>query len=401
MIRLNLATKPGLQRPEKKGAENVAELITPQTTAPAQPAPPGEAISSTQEMPKIDDELFAAVEKNLEMLEQAEEEEFIPRHISVAQTPEEKAEEEKKEQQIETLLKRPTRRKIFTALRYIIILAVLGGGGYFGYWKFFNVPAPKIVIPSEMEEPVPTSPPSDSIPTGLVPEQSFVSSESAPPVAEQPQAVPQVISQPTTSQIDDNYARQIMMSENALLQVVQVLTNLPRGIRLQYLKCKDQKISFIIYVNTNDEAVRLKSALTAVPGQLSPEIFYIEQVATQTPNIQVMAIFKIRPPDVTQVKRYQYLNDVQLTQTLWSTGRRSQINQKPLLISDPDVLKIRRGELSGNGTLTACTNLLRSYAQNSINYGIDQVMFQAPANLPPGELALNFTFSGIIYPQKI
>ena len=401
MIRLNLATKPGLQRPEKKGAENVAELITPQTTAPAQPAPPGEAISSTQEMPKIDDELFAAVEKNLEMLEQAEEEEFIPRHISVAQTPEEKAEEEKKEQQIETLLKRPTRRKIFTALRYIIILAVLGGGGYFGYWKFFNVPAPKIVIPSEMEEPVPTSPPSDSIPTGLVPEQSFVSSESAPPVAEQPQAVPQVISQPTTSQIDDNYARQIMMSENALLQVVQVLTNLPRGIRLQYLKCKDQKISFIIYVNTNDEAVRLKSALTAVPGQLSPEIFYIEQVATPAPNIQVMAIFKIRPPDITQVKRYQYLNDIQLTQTLWSAGRRSQINQNPLLISDADVLKIRRGELSGNGTLTACTNLLRSYAQNSVNYGIDQVMFQAPDNLPPGELALNFTFSGIIYPQKI
>lgn len=425
MIKINLATKPGLQdESENKltpGSHNDIFTLSPSAAPPSPSVPPapvndqlpeGPHDEMPLEMPDFNDDIFKSVEANLQMLEQAEAEEFVPRHVSL---PPEKLEEVDKEKAIENLTQRPIRRRLVKLFSYLIVFAIIGYGGYWAYNKYLKTPMPAIVIPAETqdafpveEQPVAVEPspvitetpapeygqPVNQSPAANVPEvrQPVQQPVTQRPVAHQP------VAQQIINQVEEIYIRQILTGTGRSQILAQVIGAIPASYRLQYLKMKSEKISFLIYVNSEEEARRIKTAVENIPGLFPPDVFYIERMASvAAPSVQIMAILKLRNQISVPMRNIRFQNDVELSQTLWAIGKRNQVTLSPLSITEPPGSQPRLAEISGSASLSGFSSLLRDLLALDLNLSIEQI------SLSPGRDygSIDFSLNSVLFPQKM
>lgn len=415
MIKINLATKPGLQ--DETGGKTVAgspneifAVIPPATEAPEPVITQiGTEVQDDQPvaMPALDDDMFASIEANLEMMEQAEAEEFVPRHISL---PPEKLEEEEKEEKIEELTKKPGRRRLKNALIYGLTVIIIGGGGYWAYLKYFKTPTPTSSAQTDFEKPEVATGQAESVPAQPVQTPAEVqpvetvqpiyqSEINATPSTTQP--VPSTITQPQMSQVEEVYVSQILNGATRCQTLAQVVGSIPINHRLQYLKLKTDKISFLVYVGSEEEAQRLKASIQNLPAILSTEVFYIERMpGVAAPAVQIMAILKLRNnPSAMRSIRFQ--NDIALSQVLWSAGKRNGLNMQPLSIAEPPANKPRLAEFRGNCTATGIANLLQDLSAIDLNLSIEQVSLSPGSNVTGNSTTIDFVINSVIFPQKM
>jgi len=414
MININLATKPGLQdetgSKPAPGNPNEIFAVIPPTTEASEPAI-AQISSEIQEsqpiaMPALDDDMFASIEANLEMMEQAEAEEFVPRHISL---PPEKLEEEKKAEKIEELTKQPGRRRLKKVLIYGLIVIVIGGGSYWTYLKYFKTLTPTNSVSTDFEKPEVATEQAESVPVQPIPAPAEMQPlETVQPIYQSeinavPSAtpVPSTITQPQPSQVEDVYVSQILSGAIRCQTLAQVVGSLPVNHRLQYLKLKTDKVSFLVYVGSEEEAQRLKAGIQNLPGILSTEVFYIERMAGgAAPAVQIMAILKLRNHP-SGIRSIRFQNDVALSQVLWSAGKRNGLNMQPLNIAEPPAPKPRLSEFRGNGSANGIANLLQELSATDLNLSIEQVSLSPGYDQAGNSAAIDFTINSIIYPQKM
>jgi len=403
MLKINLATKPGLQDETKDKSipaipnelfESLPPSPEPVISVPDQS---GKAALKSEltalATPKED--MFASVESNLEMLEQAEAEEFVPRHVSL---PPEKRAETEQEERIEALTKIPRKRRLRKILGVGLGLIVVAVVGYWAYVNFLKAP----VQPDEYEKPQPVT--EEMVPSAPATTPSEIPPvETVEPVYQTPAAplTYQSVGQPALSQVEEVYASQIMAGARYSLSAAQVLGLFPSGTRVQYLKLKSGKISFLIYVAEEAEGQRIKTGIGNLPGIQASEVFYIERMPTvAAPNVQIMAILKLRLDSGTP-RSIRFQNDVNLSQVLWSIGKRNNLNLQPLGIAEPPAAKPRLAEIRGDGGVNSIANFLQELANIDLNLGIEQVSLTPASDATGYSGFFNFTINSVIYPQKM
>jgi hypothetical protein len=409
MIKINLATKPGLKdedvRKAISGSTNDIFAVAPseEMTIPAGDA----AINETQpeqqiEIPSLDNDMFASVEANLDRLEQTEAEEFVPRHVSLP--PEKRKEEEKNE----GLAKRPWHHRLLRALTYLILGMVIVGGGYWAYNRFLK-PAPEVTAVNQdynntklnegvIEQVAPQSAPT---PAEISPTENIqpIYQTSPEAGASSGQLVPPMTVQP--SQVEDVYLAQILNSSAYCQTLSQVLDLFPTTYRLQYLKMKNDKISCLIYVGSEEEAQRIKYGVQNLAGISNLEVFYFERTAgIAAPNVQIMAILKLRS-DSSIARSIYFQNDVGLAQVLWAIGKPNNLSMQPLSINEPPSAKPRLAEIRGYGSIKSISNLLRELANTNLNLSFEQISLNPGNDGTRNAGVLDFSINSVIYPQKM
>jgi 16S rRNA (guanine(966)-N(2))-methyltransferase RsmD len=230
------------------------------------------------------------------------------------------------------------------------------------------------VQPDEYEKPQPVT--EEMVPSAPATTPSEIPPvETVEPVYQTPAAplTYQSVGQPALSQVEEVYASQIMAGARYSLSAAQVLGLFPSGTRVQYLKLKSGKISFLIYVAEEAEGQRIKTGIGNLPGIQASEVFYIERMPTvAAPNVQIMAILKLRLDSGTP-RSIRFQNDVNLSQVLWSIGKRNNLNLQPLGIAEPPAAKPRLAEIRGDGGVNSIANFLQELANIDLNLGIEQV----------------------------
>lgn len=391
MIRLNFATKPGLQPEEEIEFPSSSSLPETGNTSSTKPT---ERDFITP--PKGDEDIFAAAEKQLENLEQAEEE-FIPRHVSLPpekerfgeeriETSEEKSKRLADEAGVEKLVRKTRRRKILKVFFYIIIFAAIGYGGFYLYQNYFKgaIQLPFFAKKEHVSEITP-----DTSTTGYALNQSEINQPTSAPSATA------AYQQPLVNQLSEEATHQVMMSEFYLTKFAQLFDLLPSGVRIQYFKLNMNRVSFIIYLNNSEDAQRLKSNILSSGDYESPEIFYIEP---GTNGFQITSIVKIKEPQFTSLKSYRYLADTEINQLVWTNGRNNQLDIQPLQIYAASPTQPHRADIKAGGLFNNCAAFFRTLARLNLNCSVDNLIMVPAANLnDPNNL--EFTIAILIYPQ--
>ncbi|GEM_PF-1775162 len=391
MIRLNFATKPGLQ-PEEE-IEFPPSSLLPETGNTASTKPTERDFVTPQ---KGDKDIFAAAEKQLENLEQSEEE-FIPHHVSLPpkkerfgeeriETSEEKSKRFADEAGVEKLVRKTRRQKILKVFFYIIILAAIGYGGFYLYQNYFKgvIQLPFFANKEHVSEITP-----DTSTTGYALNKSEINQPTSAPSATA------AYEQPLVNQLSEEATHQVMMSEFYLTKFAQLFDLLPSDVRIQYFKLNMNRVSFIIYLNNSEDAQRLRSNILSSGDYESPEIFYIEPV---TNRVQITSIVNIKEPQFTSLKSYRYLADTEINQLVWTNGRNNQLDIQPLQIYAASPTQPHRADIKARGLSNNCVAFLRTLAGLNLNSRVENLIMKPAANLTDPN-NLEFTITILIYPQ--
>ncbi|MDD5230838.1 MAG: hypothetical protein PHC43_05870 [Candidatus Marinimicrobia bacterium] len=386
MIKINLATKPGLQD-ETVNQGVVGESNDIFKTAP--PAGPskltGEQLASelqaTPATAKPEEEIdrLATVEANLKMLEQAESEEFVPQHPS---QPPEKVDEVEEEIKSDQPSEKPRRSSLFKVLSFVLIVAIIIVGGYWAYNKYLRTPTPSIPYTADEEE----------ILTVDVP---------ATPAPETSQPVETAEVQLPPSQIDEIYLPNIAVGVARSQLLGRILEAFPIDFRLQYLKLTNEKISFLIYVNSEEEAQRAKTTIQNLPGIYSTRVFYTERISgTAAPDVQIMAILNAHDEEAL-ISNIGFQDDMALSQIIWAAGKRSNLTLQPLIIYEPQATKPRLAEIRGSGSVLGIISLMHELAELNLNLSIEQVLLNSGVEAVGSSDQIDFSINTVIYPRKL
>jgi hypothetical protein len=407
MIRLNLTNIPGLQEEVAPDQFDLEGLILEQAVQETEETPAGEgrvtakpAVSETPpEIPEVDEDLFKLAEANLDLIEQAEKEEFGPVDKKQAQKLEEG----------EAVRRKSIRPVLRYAFYLIIVVAVV-----YGIWAFrqgvFSKKRVKQVatrtsqtITGEADKILDEA--VDLVDDLAEKEETSTSGAVQPPTV-QPSTGQETI-QPAehyygTSQISDELMFRVFQGQQRLRVCADVLNSFPTTARLQYLRLKNDKISFILYVADETQAQQMKSSFLNTDRFLPPEVYFVER-SNKVPGhpVEIMAIVKFRIAPCEDKKGYKYFNDLQLSQHIWQAGLNSNVSMEPLQISNRDNAVARQAGINGAGAARNVVQLLNELAANRNNMEVNVISITNPFNKNILETQLNYNLDTILYPANI
>lgn len=422
MLRLNLTNKPGLQveeelaktdlerltpeRPPEEQLERSETLETPDTPAvlPEVPLPP--PIEEEKPIQPIDEDLFKLAEANLDLIEQAEQEEFAPKLPSPP--PDEPEEKPAKVKQHHPLL-----RYGLPAAVIVVIIGVLLAYRN-GLLTKENVRetaqiATEIVSENVSEQATDLMEMTEDIPgelsekameaTRLVPEATSQISSLVSDVVQSASSVRR-ISEPSEIPID--YIQHVQFGHDRLQVAAEVLTQFPAASNLQYLRVKNDKVSFLLYVKNEYEAEQIKNYFISEKRFQSPEVFFIERTEKIADNpVEIMTIVRFYTSASRDSKGYKYFSDRRLSQYVWQAGVQSRVNMDPLQISNRDISVVRNAQIVGYGSTANVIQLLNELSSIRDNMGIGVISVTSTLYQPLAQTQLDYKLNTIIYPNNM
>ncbi len=407
MIRLNLTNIPGLQEEEISPQFDLEGLVLEQPVQEAAETPAAEEVEVVKPrpsetppaVPEVDEDLFKLAEANLDLIEQAEKEEFGP-------IEKEQAEKLEKGEAVRRRSIRPVLRYTF----YLILVAAI----VYGVWAYrqgmFSKKDIKQVA-SRTEQTITDE--ADKILDKTVDivddlaekEESLVSEAVQQPTARLPAG--QMIIQPTeryygASQINDDFIYRVYQGQQRLQVCTDVLASFPSNSQLQYIRVKDDKVSFILYVANEAQAQQIKSSILSNNRFLPPEVYFVERSNKFANNpVEIMAIVKFGIPPCEDQKGYKYFNDLQLSQHIWQAGLNSSVSMEPLQISSRDNAVARQAGLTGTGSTNNVVQFLSELGTIRDNMEVSVISITNTFNKNILETQLNYNLNTILYPAKL
>jgi len=417
MIRLNLANVPGLQGEELPTLVDL-EGLTPDQ--PSEPLPekemefvPEQAPAESSEEPVIetkptqpvDEDLFKLAEENLDLIEQAEQEEFIPKPTSPPP--------DKPEKGPVGIKRRPVLRLAILAVVVLVILSAFWGyrQGLFTKEQVVKT-AQKTrdkVLETVTDQAVGVTETTDQK-TEELGEEAVEKARLIPDVAQQPgsqisNAVKSVRPMPRYTEpsgISDKYVYRVHTGQNRLQIAAEVLSQFPPKSKLQYLRVKNDKVSFILYVANEQELLRLKSYFSNENRFVSPEVFFTERTNKVAGNpIEIMAIVRFYTSDCQETMGYKYFTDRQLSQYVWQTGLTSGVDMQSMKISSKEITSIRNGHIAGTGAVKNVVQLLNELAMIRDNMECGVISITGTLDNSISETMLDYNLGTVIYPGNM
>lgn len=443
MLRLNLTNKPGLQdeaelakidfegltpeRPPEEQLEGLETLKTP-AVQPEVPLPP--PIEEEKPIQPIDEDLFKLAEANLDLIEQAEQEEFAPKHP--APPLEEPEEKPAKVKQHHPLLQ----YGVLAAVIVVIIGVLLAyRNGLLTKENIRDVAQVTTEIVSEtvseqatdlmeMTEGIPGELSEKAVEamrtTDLVEMTEGIPGELSEKAVEAMRIVPEATGQISSrvsdvvqsagsvrrvfgpSEIPIDYIQHVQFGHDRLQVAGEVLTQFPAASNLQYLRVKNDKISFILYVKNEYEAEQIKNYFISEKRFQTPEVFFIERTGKIANNpVEIMTIVRFYTSASPDSKGYKYFSDRQLSQYVWQAGVQSRVNMNPLQISNRDVSVVRDAQIAGNGNTANVIRLLNELSSIRDNMGIGVISITSALYQPLAQTQLDYKLNTIIYPNNM
>ena len=381
MIKLNLATIPGLQ-----GEESVrSPIFEPKVEFVEKPQAieEGEAPKPKQ---KIDESVFELAEQNLDLIEQAEKEEFVPKHPSLPP--------KKEKEGGPVIIKR--RRPVLKFFYLLLALIVIAGGFWVYKSEFYKKIGIKVPSKSEVKEVA------EKIPgkvTGKIPEvvgEAKKIGESV--IASSKEVMQQAV---VASEISGQYITQILIGKNVLDVSLKLFQSFPQNARLQYLRVKSNKISFIFYLPTRDEGYTFKNNIVNNSRFLSPDVFYIERDESNlNAPYQIMAILRYKDTISRSSHGFGFKLDNELAQIIGTIGQSSNVFLTPLKIFKAQNNLPRKAQFSGKGSIKNCIRFYKKIMDMNMNIGIECVYVYDNSNQKLENTQLNFRIDADIFPRK-
>ncbi|MFA6743603.1 MAG: hypothetical protein WCS36_05300, partial [Candidatus Neomarinimicrobiota bacterium] len=221
------------------------------------------------------------------------------------------------------------------------------------------------------------------------------------PAPETSQPVETAVIQLPPSQIDEIYLPNIAVGVARSQLLGRILEAFPIDFRLQYLKLTNEKISFLIYVNSEEEAQRAKTTIQNLPGIYSTRVFYIERISgTAAPDVQIMAILNVHDEEAL-ISNIGFQDDMALSQIIWAAGKRSNLTLQPLIIYEPQATKPRLAEIRGSGSVLGIISLMHELAELNLNLSIEQVLLNSGVEAVGSSDQIDFSINTVIYPRKL
>ncbi|MBN2602124.1 MAG: hypothetical protein JXR87_09035 [Candidatus Marinimicrobia bacterium] len=455
MIRLNLTNQPGLQfideseqfdleglEPDVAADEPEGDFQYDSDDGAPAPVKSGSApeLKDFPDMPmkpsladandafQIDDDLFKLAEANLDLIEQAEEEEAGPK-AKIKSTPKPIEKTEKKYK------KHPLFRYGILVAGIIVVFVIL--------WVYKNGQLNKARVRKAAMEASATvskkvaektadiiqtaddlsdvygdkaADAASQIPgatrqlssevTDLTQQMSSGLSDARQQIASKKPDV-QTSRQPTTrvygtSDLSLDLIQRVQVGQNKLNIAADALSQFPANSRLQYLRIKNDRLSFILYVSSTNAAEQIKNYFISQSKFLPPEVFFIEQSNTVAGNpVEIMAIIRFRPMGSNDTKGYKYLTDRQLSQYVWQASLNSNVRMNPLKISNSDITSVRDAEIVGNGITANVIAMMRELAAQRHNMSTSMLSIRSDTHRPISESLLDFDFNSVIYPGNM
>jgi len=452
MLRLNLTNKPGLQdeaelakidlegltpeRPPEEQLEGSEALESPdKPDTPDTPAVPPEVplpppIEEEIPIQPIDEDLFKLAEANLDLIEKAEQEEFAPKHPSPPL-------DELEEKPAKVKRHHPLLQYGLLAVVIVIIIGVLWAYRY-GMLSKENIRetaqiATEIVSETVSEQAADLMEMTEGIPgelsekavevmrtTDLMEMTEGISDELSEKAVEAMRIVPEATSQISSrvsdvvqsarsvrrvfgpSEIPTEYIQRVQFGHDRLQVAAEVLTQFPAASNMQYLRVKNNKVSFILYVKNEYEAEQIKNYFISEKRFQSPEVFFIERTGKIADNpIEIMTIVRFYTFDSQDSKGYKYFSDRRLSQYVWQAGVKSRVNMNPLQISNRDVSVVRDAQIAGNGSTANVIQLLNELSSIRDNMGIGVISITSTLYQPLAQTQLDYKLNTIIYPNNM
>ncbi len=446
MLRLNLTNKPGLQdeaelakidfeglTPERPPEEQLEVSETPESpdapsVLPEVPLPP--PIEEEKPIQPIDEDLFKLAEANLDLIEQAEQEEFAPKHP--APPLEELEEKPAKVKQHHPLLQ----YGLLAAVIAIVIGVLLAyRNGLLTKENIREVAQVTTEIVSEtvseqatdlmeMTEGIPGELSEKAVEamrtTDLMEMTEGIPGELSEKAVEAMRIVPEATSQISSrvsdvvqsagsvrrvfgpSEIPIDYIQHVQFGHDRLQVAGEVLTRFPAASNLQYLRVKNDKVSFILYVKNEYEAEQIKNYFISEKRFQTPEVFFIERTGKIADNpVEIMTIVRFYTLASQDSKGYKYFSDRQLSQYVWQAGIQSRVNMNPLQIFNRDVSVVRNAQIAGNGSTANVIQLLNKLSSIRDNMGIGVISITSALYQPLAQTQLDYKLNTIIYPNNM
>jgi len=428
MIRLNMTNQPGLQVVDEAEIFDLEGLIlkkSAEETASGEPESEGTKqapdesikvpdIEDIPDMPLepslpkesddqgIDEDLFKLAEANLDLIEQAEEEETGSK-AKVKKAPEAPVKDKK-------------RPKKFPLLRYGIIV-----GGFlvllFLFWLYSNGKLTRSKVNEVTRDVAETvtekaTQTAERIPDAtrqLTSEVKDVTEKVSSEVSTSRERVATRLSRSAAgtyqygqSDLSDNVIQVVQRGQAKLSLVTDVLAQFPADARILYLRLKDDKLSFILYVRSHQVAEQIRGYFTGQSRFLSPEVFFTENTGKYPENpVEIMAIVRFRVKGSDDRRGYKYLTDRQLSQYIWQAAVESGARMNPLKISSRDVSSVRSAEIVGNGKIVDIIALLQELAIQRHNLEVALVSLKSDAAVSVSNGILDYHLSSVIYPGNM
>jgi len=385
MIKLNLATVPGIQGKESAKAPIYEYQVEVEEKLPT--AEEGVTGATPKPKQKIDADLFKLAEQNLDLIEQAEKEEFVPKH---------KPKPPKKEKEEGPTIKIKRRIPLLRLFYLLLAIIVIGGGFWVYKSKFYKKVGIKVPTKSEVKKV--TEKVQEKVTEQLPDVVDKAKGIGQSVVTSSQEAVKQVA---IANEISDQNITQILNGKNVLDIGLKLLQSFPQNARLQYLRVKSNKVSFILYLPTRNEGLTLKNSLINNSRFLSPDVFYIERDKSNlNAPYQVMAIIKYRDTILRSIKGFVFKIDNELAQIIGNYGQNSNVSLTPFKVFKEQNYLPRKAQFSGKGSARNCISFLKKIKDMNMNIGIESVYIYDNSNRKLESTILAFTIDTNIFPRK-
>ncbi len=362
------------------------EQKTAQVSEPKPEPPKGPSVPKPK--PKIDASVFDMVEKNLDMIEDAEKEEL--------KAPKRKVLSEEKKP-VQTRKRHPFRR-FFLAIIFVAI--VLFAYAWFSgrieqrdIERFYrNNVATLIhkVFPQKGKNIAGTAQRIGEQLPGVVQDAADVASSTIS--ALEPLAV--------TNEISDYYIEHIQRGSVILEAVIAIFEKLPPSSRFSYLDANPDKITFVVYVPSREVGLRLKEDLEATGQFQYTDVFFIERTGGSSNPYQVMAALNTTGDIPKRSKGFRHLQDQEISQTLGTIGQQNHAKYGSFQIQRGDSEKPRKTTLSGRVTYRNLVPFLMALEKPRINLGTENLHISDKVGGRLDISILDFTLEAHIYPRK-
>ena len=384
MIELNLASKPGIYEDDKPFSNYLVEKYYKQQEVT-------ETSSEGDSTPKIDLDMFDKAEQALDFLEQAEEEEFIPKHTSVAAAKRKKKREKKeKKEKAETAKKK---RSLWPVL--IFVFAIIAIASFYAIYEYYLTNGEvstliQEVVPEEEVEVVEEQPAAEIVTTQ---ESAYQEEYAAEPEY--------VVEQPQTDQISASAIDRIVNGIGIVETATFLISNIPASSHLQYLRVKSGKSSFIYYSSTSEEGSQIKNMLSGNARFNTPDVFYVERDNT-FPNYsyQTMSILSNRLISQRGNRIFAFREDSEVATLLTQVAESYNISVTPLRISESGGSGGRRSQFTGKANLSSCIEFLKKLSDLNINLSVESIYIIDNSSRDLRSTTLEFTVDTILFPHK-
>lgn len=428
MIRLNMTNQPGLQVVDEAEIFDLEGLIlkkSAEETASGEPESggtkqaPDESIKVPDiedipdmplepSLPKesddqgIDEDLFKLAEANLDLIEQAEEEEAGSK-AKVKKAPEPPVKDKKRPKKFSVL----HYGIIVGGLLVLLLLFWLYSNGKLTHDKVTEVT--RDVTETVTEKATQTTERIPDATRQLTSEVKDVTEKISSEVSTSREQVAARLSRSAAdtypygqSDLSDDVIQAVQRGQSKLALVADVLAQFPADARILYLRLKDDKLSFILYVRSHQVAEQIRGYFTGQSRFLSPEVFFTENTGKYPENpVEVMAIIRFQVRGFDDRRGYKYLTDRQLSQYVWQAAVESGVRMNPLKISSRDVSSVRNAEIVGNGKIADIIALLQELAVQRHNLEVALVSLKSDAAVSVSHGIMDYHLSSVIYPGNM